>query len=77
MGCKSSRLPWYARVVEGRSKRALQQSNPAFYRLPALNRAILRVTPTGQLLVAIKVTPTIHRLGSSPLGAVRLVGFSC
>ena len=77
MGCKSSRLPWYARVDEGRSKHALQQSAPAFHRLPALNRAILRVTPTGQLLVAIKATATIHRLGSLPLGVIRVVGFSC
>ena len=77
MGCISSMLPWHARVGEGKSKRALQHSDPAFYRLPALNRAILRVTPTGQLLVAIKMTPTIHPLGSSPLGVVRLVGFSC
>ena len=74
MGCIKSRLPWYARVGEGESERALQHSYPAFYRLPLLTRAIRRVTHTGQQLVAIKVTPTIHHLGNQPLGAVRPVG---
>ena len=75
IGCISVRLPWYARIGESESKSALQHSDPASSSLPALNRAILRVTHTRQPLVAIKVTPTIHHLGNSSLGAVGLVRF--